>query len=95
MVHESPADVVSRLASHRCSIAVIGRRQVTSDIPEHREWALSTERPPEAAAAPAVDGALAAAAAGARDTHEERAAMGRALLPRLQGYDVSQLACVL
>ena len=45
MLQESPASVLERLESRQCSVAIIGRKQKTSDIPEHHEWAIAAQRP--------------------------------------------------
>jgi hypothetical protein len=44
--HSSPS-VLQRLQARQCSVSVFGRKQKTSDIPEHREWALTAQRPDE------------------------------------------------
>ena len=35
MLSRSPVEVVARLAAAGCTVAVIGRGQLTSDVPEH------------------------------------------------------------
>jgi hypothetical protein len=45
MLQRSQPSVLQRLQAKHCSISIIGRAQKTSDIPEHREWALTAQRP--------------------------------------------------
>jgi len=47
MLQRGLPSVLQRLQARQCSISVIGRAQKTSDIPEHREWALTAQRPDE------------------------------------------------
>jgi hypothetical protein len=42
MLADSPADVVQRMAAAGCKLAIIGRCQVTTDIPEHAYLKLAT-----------------------------------------------------
>lgn len=91
MLRCSPASLLERLAARQCSVSIIGKEQVTSDIPEHREWALSASRPAEPSA-PA-----AAAAAMARDEGDsagaaQRNSIAKALQPRIEKLDALQLS---
>ena len=43
MLADSPQTLLARLEAAMCTIAVIGREQKTSDIPEHRAWAEQTK----------------------------------------------------
>ena len=89
MLRHSPEALTSRLAVQRCSISVIGREQLTSDIPEHRAHALSAQRTRE----PAPE------APDSRDPPKSaddirREAMAAAIKPRLERCDTRQLAGV-
>jgi hypothetical protein len=86
MLRHSPSALTERLAAQRCEVAIIGREQVTSDIPEHRKWALQAERPSEPSAE-----ATAAAAARTSADDERRAAMARRLRAHLEAFDARQL----
>ena len=77
MLRHSPASVLSNLAAHECSLAVIGRDQVTSDIPEHREWARAASRPAEPSAEQAAQ--MTALPPGDDALAAQRQAMARAL----------------
>ena len=89
MLRHSPASVLSNLAAHECSLAVIGRDQVTSDIPEHREWARAASRPAEPSAEQAAQ--MTALPPGDDALAAQRQAMARALEVRLEAKDATQL----
>ena len=94
MVRHSPSTVTERLAKHSCSISVIGRHQVVSDIPEQRAWALAAARPP-----PEPPSSLAAAADEAARSDSgvspQRGEMARALRLRLDQCDRAHLVDLL
>ena len=94
MLSHSSAELTGRLEAQSCALAVIGKGQVTSDIPEHREWALTASRPADAEVRAAAD----AAAREGDDIKEQRVAMARALLPRLaalETFELTNLVCAL
>ena len=96
MLKHSPNGLADRLAGNKCGIAVIGRDQVTSDIPEHHVWASAASRPP-----PKEDDTPAGGSSGdagpreADEVIQQRSAMVAALRPRLDACDASVLASVL
>ena len=83
MLAHCPSSVTDRLAAQKCAIAIIGKAQVTSDIPEHRAWALRAVRPSEAG----VEAVIQAAPAEPDVSVAQRVAMAQALRPRLESLD--------
>ena len=89
MLSQSSAELVDRLAAHKCAIAIIGRDQVTSDIPEHREWCLNGPGRPSEEEVMAAVAATTPSEPGFEAT--QRAAMASALRPRLDALDAPAL----